>query len=75
MKMELVQKGDRYFLRKYFLGFIPLYYDSYDCGWWFTRCYLTEEEGVSIMQRIVSYQKYHENFLASPEKVIATYPE
>jgi hypothetical protein len=74
MKIELCQKGDRFFLRKYFLGFIPLYYDFFEYGWWFTRSYTSEEDAKYRMERMIEDAKYAAEFKASPEKVIATHP-
>jgi len=34
MKIQLLERGGKYFLRTYLLGFIPLYWDDcYDGGW------------------------------------------
>lgn len=75
MKVQLIQKGGRYFLRKYFLGIIPLYFDNgYEGGWSLVRSYLSEDEGLDLIVRIKRTDQEQKKFNTSPEKIIATYP-
>lgn len=37
MKVQIIQKHDKYFLRRYIFGFIPLYWDESESCWGFTK--------------------------------------
>ena len=64
MKLEIIQKGDRFFLKTKLLGFIPWY-----SGWFWARRwrgYSRQKIAEEFATEIISEQ----NFKQSPEKVI-----
>lgn len=74
MKIELVKKGDQYFLRGYFLGFIPMYYDDYsgDNGWWFSKAYISKERGLALLQEWKYQTSERKEYKKSKEEIITS---
>jgi len=45
MKIEMIERCGQYFLRRRWLGFIPVYWDDdSDAGWWFFRYPISSKE-------------------------------
>ena len=73
MKVQIIEKGGKTFIKGYFLGFIPVYFDDgYDAGWWFFKEDMSRSRAEELIERWIRRKKEREAFKASPTKVILT---
>lgn len=73
MKVQIIQKGKKTFLKGYFLGFIPIYFDDgYEGGWWFFREDISPERAKELIERWIAQKKERDAFKASASKIILT---
>ena len=71
MKVQIVQKGHLTFLRRYLLGFIPLYwYEGYDGGWEFSRTPIEMDKAINIVKRWNEQAKEQDMLDVSEEKIV-----
>jgi hypothetical protein len=73
MKIQLIERGGKYFLKKYFLGFFPLYWDEeYDGGWQWFQFDIDESRAEELMASWVKGHVQKSRFKTSQWKTVNT---
>lgn len=71
MKIQIIQKGDRCFLRGMFLGFIPVYWDYYSDQWSLYHYSIDYDDAETIFRRLKDKAKQKKEYKESPAKVLS----
>lgn len=72
MKVSLVKKDGRWFIKRWLFGFIPMYWVNYYNDWEFSRSEVSEDAGLQIIQQWAEEAREKAEFKAAKEETITT---
>jgi hypothetical protein len=70
MKVQLVQRGDKYFIRRYRFGFIPQYWDDWDFMWTSVMREYSKSEADATFSSCIKCTTRQKEYSKAPDTVI-----